>query len=66
MFGDIPAKKSPFILKGCRGAVSAASGKSNKAVFSNQTTEIPVYGGNGINGYATKALYDEPVIVVGR
>jgi len=66
MFGDIPAKKSPFELKGCRGAVSAASGKSSKAVFSDQTTEIPIYGGNGINGYATKALYDEPVIVVGR
>lgn len=66
MFGDIPAKRSPFELKGCRGAVSAASGKSSKAVLSDQTTEIPIYGGNGINGYATKALYDEPVIVVGR
>ena len=66
MFGDIPAKMSPFELKGCRGAVSAASGKSSKAVLSDQTTEIPIYGGNGINGYATKALYDGPVIVVGR
>ena len=66
MFGDIPAKKSPFEFKGCRGAVSAHSGKSSKAVLSDQITEIPIYGGNGVNGYATKALYDEPVIVVGR
>jgi type I restriction enzyme S subunit len=66
MFGDIPAKKSPFEFKGCRGAVSASSGKSSKAVLSDQITEIPIYGGNGVNGYATKALYDEPVIVVGR
>ena len=66
MFGDIPAKRSPFEFKGCRGAVSASSGKSSKAVLSDQITEIPIYGGNGVNGYATKALYDEPVIVVGR
>lgn len=66
MFGDIPAKKSPFEFKGCRGAVSVSSGKSSKAVLSDQITEIPIYGGNGVNGYATKALYDEPVIVVGR
>jgi type I restriction enzyme S subunit len=66
MFGDIPARRSQFELKGCRGAVSAASGKSSKSVLSDTATEFPVYGGNGINGYATKALYEEPVIVVGR
>lgn len=66
MFGDIPARKSPFELKACRGAVKAASGKSSKGVLSDDVTSIPVYGGNGINGYASKALYEEQVIVVGR
>jgi type I restriction enzyme S subunit len=66
MFGDIPAKKSRYSFVGCRGSVSSASGKSSKEVLSEKPTDIPVYGGNGINGYAKEALYDEPVIVVGR
>ncbi|ELJ8708885.1 MULTISPECIES: restriction endonuclease subunit S [Vibrio] len=66
MFGDIPAQNSPYKLDGCRGYVKAASGKSSKNVISTEPTEIPIYGGNGINGYATMALYYEPVIVVGR
>jgi type I restriction enzyme, S subunit len=66
MFGDISAKKSAYPFTGCRGAVSAASGKSSKQVLASNVTQIPVYGGNGINGYATESLYDEQVIVVGR
>ncbi len=66
MFGDIPAKKSEYLFVGCRGAVKAASGKSSKNVKSEIETEIPIYGGNGINGYANEFLYNEPVIVVGR
>ena len=66
MFGDIPAKKSKYPLVGCRSAVKAASGKSSKNVISEFITEIPIYGGNGINGYANAPLYHEPVIVVGR
>lgn len=66
MFGDIPAKKSDYLFKGCRGFVTASSGKSSKTVLSSTPTQIPIYGGNGINGYATQSLYGEPVIVVGR
>ena len=66
MFGDIPAKKSKYQFIGCRGYVSASSGKSSRDVFSEIPTEIPIYGGNGVNGYATRSLYDEPVIVLGR
>ncbi|MCK9505204.1 MAG: restriction endonuclease subunit S [Porticoccaceae bacterium] len=66
MFGDIPARKSKYQFLGCRGYVSASSGKSSRDVFSEIPTEIPIYGGNGINGYATSSLYDEPVIVLGR
>ena len=66
MFGDVPAKKSRYSFGTVRTYVSAHSGKSSKPVLSKDPTGIPVYGGNGINGWATKALYEEPVIVVGR
>lgn len=66
MFGDIPAKKSRYPFGTCREFVKAQSGKSSKAVISARQTPIPIYGGNGINGFATEALFDEPVIVVGR
>ncbi|MCE4935198.1 restriction endonuclease subunit S [Aliivibrio fischeri] len=66
MFGDIPAKISKYSFSGCRGAVLASSGKSSKHVISDKQTDIPVYGGNGINGYSTEVLYEEPVVIVGR
>lgn len=66
MFGDIPAGYSKYPLLGCRGSVKAASGKSSKGVISDSSTDIPVYGGNGINGYAIEALYSKPVVIVGR
>lgn len=66
MFGDIPAKCSIWPFRPLRGFLSAASGKSSESVLSAQQTAIPVYGGNGVNGWATQALYDKPVVVVGR
>ena len=66
MFGDIPAKISKYSFSGCRGAVLASSGKSSKHVISDKQTDIPVYGGNGINGYSAEVLYEEPVVIVGR
>lgn len=66
MFGDIPAKRSKYKFGTCRGLVKAQSGKSSKSVLSDERTQIPVYGGNGVNGYACEALFHESVIVVGR
>lgn len=66
MFGNIPARKSKHPFGTIRSYVVANSGKSSKEVLSKETTSIPIYGGNGRNGWATKALYDEPVVVVGR
>jgi type I restriction enzyme, S subunit len=66
LFGDIPAKRSRWPFVSLRPYLSAASGKSSKFVLSPTETRVPVYGGNGINGWATEALYDEPVVVVGR
>ncbi|MBI1945020.1 MAG: restriction endonuclease subunit S [Deltaproteobacteria bacterium] len=65
-FGDIPLRRSRWPFQPLRPFLSAASGKSSKAVLSPVETKIPVYGGNGVNGWATTALYHEPVVVVGR
>lgn len=66
MFGDIPAKKSKYDFKVIRPFCSARSGKSSNKVISTKKTDYPIYGGNGVNGWATKPLYYEPVIVLGR
>lgn len=66
MFGDIPAKRSKWRFVPLREFLSASSGKSSKPVLASSETGIPVYGGNGINGWATEALYKKPVVVVGR
>lgn len=66
MFGDIPARKSRYTFKHIRPYVKARSGKSSKNVISVKRTEIPIWGGNGVNGWALEPLYHEPVIVVGR
>lgn len=66
MFGDIPAKKSKYEFGTIRGLVSAQSGKSSGPVLATDDTGIPIYGGNGVNGWATKALFEEKVVVVGR
>lgn len=66
MFGDIRAKKSPHPWEKLRPYLNARSGKSNKGIISEVKTDFPIYGGNGVNGWSTKPLYNEPVIVAGR
>lgn len=52
-----------------RDVLSLASGKSKtkkqQFEFSSENP-VPVYGGNGITGYTTKALVDGPVVIIGR
>ena len=66
MFGDIPAKRALFPLEKLRLYLRARSGKSSKSVLSETVTPFPIYGGNGVNGWALKPLYDRPVVVAGR
>ena len=66
MFGDIRAQKSNHPWMVLRPYLNANSGKSSKSVISEKETGIPIYGGNGVNGWAIKALYETPVIVAGR
>jgi type I restriction enzyme, S subunit len=64
MFGTVASPK--YTNGTIRPFVDANSGKSAKTVLSSEITSIPIYGGNGINGWATSALYDHPVLVFGR
>ena len=66
MFGDLPSKKSIYPVQALRPFIDAANGKSSRDVLSDSPTGIPVYGGNGVNGWSKTALYEEPVVVVGR
>lgn len=66
MFGDIRAKKSIHPWVALRPYLKANSGKSSKGVASEINTGIPIYGGNGVNGWAKKALYEGPVVIAGR
>ena len=65
MFGDISVGPK-FNLGSIRAFADANSGKSAKSVLSDEKTGIPIYGGNGINGWAHTALYDHPVLIFGR
>ena len=65
MFGNV-ALNPKFPLGFIRPFVEANSGKSAKSVLSIEKTDIPIYGGNGINGWATNALYEQPVLIFGR
>ena len=66
MFGDIRAKKSRHPWVALRPYLKASSGKSSKNVISDMETTVPIFGGNGVNGWATKALYESPIVVAGR
>lgn len=66
MFGDIPRQRSRFEFVPVGPMVAMRSGKSSKDVLAGEQTNVPVYGGNGVNGYATRALITDPVVVAGR
>lgn len=65
MFGDMSVSPK-FQLGSIRPYVDAKSGKSPKSVLSEVNTGIPIYGGNGVNGWATTSLYEHSVIIFGR
>lgn len=66
MFGDIKAKKSVHKWEKPRPYLTASSGKSSTGVKCSEETEFPIYGGNGVNGWASKPLYEEPTVIAGR
>lgn len=66
MFGNIRKQESPHPFVALRPYLKANSGKSCKGVEAADKTDIPIFGGNGVKGWATKSLYEEPVVIAGR
>jgi type I restriction enzyme S subunit len=66
MFGDVPSKRSPYPVTALREWLNVANGKSSRDIVTTEISGIPIYGGNGMNGWATQAMYQDPVIVIGR
>ena len=46
--------------------IKISSGNFLPAEKMNQNGKIPVYGGNGINGYHDEYLIDKPTLIIGR
>jgi type I restriction enzyme S subunit len=65
MFGH-PVQSPKYERAPIRSLTVAASGKTAGDVASAEPTGIPIYGGNGVNGWAIRALFTEPVVIFGR
>ena len=66
MFGD-PATNSKGLDKKRLGdLIKVRSGNFLPAKNMGPGGQYPVYGGNGINGYHSECMFEQPVIVLGR
>lgn len=66
MFGD-PVSNPKGIHKTTLGElIRVKSGNGLTSAEMDDSGEHPVYGGNGINGYHSEYMFDEPQIVIGR
>ncbi|MBX2990110.1 MAG: restriction endonuclease subunit S [Bacteroidetes bacterium] len=66
MFGD-PVRNEKGLTKKKLGDLIRVKSGEGVAVKSLHPTEgYPVYGGNGINGYHTEFMFENPVVVIGR
>lgn len=66
MFGDpvLNTKNLPTISLGELIKVSSGNGLTARNMSANGVH--PVYGGNGINGYHSEYMFEEPQVVIGR
>ncbi len=66
MFGDPPTNPRGLTKKPLGELIKVKSGQFLPAKAMDSSGQFPVYGGNGINGYHSQFMFDEPVIVLGR
>lgn len=66
MFGDPAANKKAYPEASFSESVRVRSGNFLPAKSMNKDGNFPVYGGNGINGYHSEYMFEEPMIVIGR
>lgn len=66
MFGDPATNPKGLVKKKLGDLIRVRSGNFLPAKNMNPAGHYPVYGGNGINGYHSEFMFEEPVIVLGR
>lgn len=66
MFGDPATNPKGLVKKRLGDLIKVRSGNFLPAKNMDSTGHFPVYGGNGINGYHSEFMFEEPVIVLGR
>lgn len=66
MFGDPATKPKGLDKKKLGELIKVRSGNFLPAKNMDPEGQYPVYGGNGINGYHSEYMFEQPVIVLGR
>jgi type I restriction enzyme, S subunit len=66
MFGDPATNQKGLVKKKLGDLIRVSSGNFLPAKNMDPAGHYPVYGGNGINGYHSEFMFEEPVIVLGR
>jgi len=66
MFGDPATNPKGLVKKRLGDLIKVRSGNFLPAKNMDSSGHFPVYGGNGINGYHSEYMFEEPVIVLGR
>lgn len=66
MFGDPATNPKAMPKKKLGDLIKVRSGNFLPAKNMDPEGRYPVYGGNGINGYHSEYMFEEPVIVLGR
>ncbi len=66
MFGDPVTNPKGWEVKPLGSIFKLSSGQGLTAKEMDKSGTYPVYGGNGINGYHTEYMFDEPQLIIGR
>jgi restriction endonuclease S subunit len=66
MFGDPATNPKGLDKKRLGDLIKVRSGNFLPAKNMDPEGQYPVYGGNGINGYHSEYMFEQPVIVLGR
>ncbi len=66
MFGDPATNPKGWPKKKLGDLIKVKSGNFLPAKDMDPSGKFPVYGGNGINGFHSEFMFEEPVIVLGR
>lgn len=66
MFGDPVTNPRGYRQMPLGDIIKVSSGNGLTSKMMDPDGSYPVYGGNGINGYHSKYMFEEPQIVIGR